>query len=146
MSTRISKNFTLEELISSDTAIRKNIGNTPSPEIKLQLKKLVIEILQPIRDAYKHAINVTSGYRCDELNKAVGGSKTSQHLKGQAVDIKASVGTNAKLFNLIKSMIESGEIKVGQLIWEYGTTAEPKWIHISLPYTKINNIIYLYSK
>lgn len=142
----LSKNFTLEELISSNTAKAKGIDNTPGVIEKQNLKLLAQTVLQPIRDKYGKPISVTSGYRCPKLNAAVGGSKTSQHLKGQAADIKCTATTKAELFNLIKGMINKGELTVGQLIWEYGTKKEPNWIHVSLPYTKKNNILYLYSK
>jgi uncharacterized protein YcbK (DUF882 family) len=142
----LSDNFTLEELISSNTAKAKGIDNTPGAIEKQNLKLLAQTVLQPIRDKYGKPISVTSGYRCPKLNAAVGGSKTSQHLKGQAADIKCTATTKAELFNLIKGMINKGELTVGQLIWEYGTKKEPNWIHVSLPYTKKNNILYLYSK
>ena len=109
--------------------------------------KELAELLQKIRDKYGYPINVNSGYRCLALNNAVGGSKTSQHVIGQAADIVATGGrTNAHLFNVIKEMIDSGEIQVGQLIWEYGTKQEPNWVHVSLPYSKVNNILYFYNK
>jgi len=142
----LSDNFTLEELTSSNTAKAKGINNTPGAIEKQNLKLLAQTVLQPIRDKYGKPISVTSGYRCPKLNAAVGGSKTSQHLKGQAADIKCTATSKAELFNLIKSMINKGELTVGQLIWEYGTKKEPNWIHVSLPYTKKNNILYLYSK
>lgn len=142
----LSDNFTLEELISSNTAKAKGIDNTPGAIEKQNLKLLAQTVLQPIRDKYGKPISVTSGYRCPKLNAAVGGSKTSQHLKGQAADIKCTATSKAELFNLIKDMINKGELTVGQLIWEYGTKKEPNWIHVSLPYTKKNNILYLYSK
>ena len=142
----LSRNFTLEELISSNTAQAKGIDNIPGAIEKQNLKLLAQTVLQPIRDKYGKPISVTSGYRCPKLNAAVGGSKTSQHLKGQAADIKCTATTKAELFNLIKGMINKGELTVGQLIWEYGTKKEPNWIHVSLPYTKKNNILYLYSK
>ena len=146
MATQLSKNFSLEELIASNTAKARKIDNTPSPQIRANLERLCKEVLQPIRDAYGHAITVTSGYRCPKLNAAVGGAKTSQHMQGQAVDIKCTATSKAKLFALIKDMIDKKKIKVGQLIWEYGTKKEPNWIHVSLPYTKVNNILYIYSK
>lgn len=143
---KLSKNFTYEELIASTTASNKGIDNTPTEDQVAQLKLLCEKVLQPIRDKYNHPIIITSGFRCKALNKAVGGSNTSQHMMGQAADIKCTATTKAYLFNLILSMIKSGEIKVGQLIWEYGTKKEPNWIHISLPYSKVNNILYLYNK
>lgn len=146
MATKLSQNFSLEEMIASSTAKAKNIDNTPTPEARKNLEKLCKEVLQPIRNRYNRAITVTSGYRCPKLNAAVGGVKTSQHMTGSAADIKCTATSKAVLFNIIKDMINKGEIKVGQLIWEYGTKTEPNWIHVSLPFTKVNQIIYLYSK
>ena len=146
MATQLAKNFSLEELTASATAKAKKIDNTPTPQVKENLEKLCKEVLQPIRDKYGKAITVTSGYRSPKLNAAVGGVKTSQHVLGQAVDINCTSTSKAYLCNLIKSMIEKKEIKVGQLIWEYGTKQEPNWIHVSLPYTNVNQILYLYSK
>lgn len=146
MATKLSQNFSLEEMIASSTAKAKKIDNTPTPEVKQNLEKLCKEVLQPIRNRYNRAITVTSGYRCPKLNAAIGGVKTSQHLTGCAADIKCTATSKAVLFNIIKDMINKGEIKVGQLIWEYGTKQEPNWIHVSLPFSKVNQIIYLYSK
>lgn len=142
---KLSKNFTLEELTASLTADNRGIDNTPNYTQFNEIKNLCEQVLQPIRDKYGRPIIVTSGYRCSKLNKVVGGSKTSQHLLGQAADIKCTRTTKAYLFNLIKQMIANGELKVGQLIWEYGTEEEPNWIHVSLPYKKVNQILYLYS-
>ncbi len=146
MATKLSQNFSLEELVASSTAKAKKIDNTPTPEVKANLEKLCKTVLQPIRNKYGRAITITSGYRCPKLNAAIGGVKTSQHVTGCAADIKCTGTSKAVLFNLIKDMIEKGEIKVGQLIWEYGTKKEPNWIHVSLPYSKVNQILYLYSK
>jgi len=146
MATKITQNFSLEELYASSTAKAKKIDNTPTPEVKANLIKLCKEVLQPIRNKYGRAITITSGYRSPKLNAAVGGVKNSQHVLGQAADIKCTSTSKAVLFNVIKSMIEKGELKVGQLIWEYGTKQEPNWIHVSLPYSKTNQILYLYSK
>lgn len=144
MATKLSKYFTLEELTYSDTAKKKNISNIPSEEHKQNLQRLANEILDPIREKFGQPININSGYRGPKLNAAVKGSKTSQHCNGAAADIRCK-GSKAKLFKLIESMIKNGEIKVGQLIWEYGTKQEPQWIHVSLPYSKVNNILYIYS-
>lgn len=143
---RLTNNFTLEELYASATAARRGIDNTPSPIVQQNLRMLAERILQPIRDEYKHAIIVTSGYRCAKLNAAVGGAKTSQHLTGCAADIKCTHTSKAYLFRLILRMIREGRIEVGQLIHEYGSVDEPNWIHISLPSaTKKNQVLYLYS-
>jgi len=143
---KLSANFSLEELIASKTARDKRIDNTPTPEVVANLEKLCQEVLQPIRNKYGRAITITSGYRCPKLNSAIGGVKNSQHMSGCAADIKCTATSKAVLFNIIKEMIQKGEIKVGQLIWEYGTKKEPNWIHVSLPYSKVNQILYLYSK
>ena len=146
MATKLTKNFTLEELICSVTAANWKIDNTPNPEEAEKLRRLAVEVLQPIRDKYKHPITVTSGFRNQKVNQMVGGSKTSQHMKGEAADIQCTATSKAYLFNLIRKMIENKEIEVGQLIWEYGSKNEPKWIHVSLPYKKKNQILYFYSK
>lgn len=143
MATKISKYFTLEELCESSTARVRRINNIPSGKHKEQLIKLANEVLDPIREKLGKPIFVNSGYRCPALNKAVGGVKTSQHCNGEAADIRCN-GSKAELFNLILSMIKSGEIKVGQLIWEYGTKKEPRWIHVSLPYKKVNDVRYIF--
>ena len=145
---KLSKNFTLEELVFSVTANNHGINNTPNAEAKAALKRLAVEVLQPIRDAWGQPIVVTSGYRCSALNKAVGGVMGSQHLLGQAADIKATnPKDNGKLFQCIKKLIESGKTEVGQCIWEYGSRTCPKWVHVSLPRVgkKNNQFVYYYS-
>ena len=140
----ITKNFTYEELIRSSTAQAHKIDNIPPPLELSKLQRLCKEVLQPIRDKYGQPIWVSSGYRCPKVNALVGGSKTSQHMKGEAADIKATKTNNSDLFNLIKSMIDKKEITVGQLIWEYGTKKEAQWVHVSLPREKNNNqILYI---
>lgn len=134
---RITQNFTMEELVVSATANRLKIDNTPSDEQAAQLCLLTIQILQPLRDRYGKPIKISSGYRCKEVNKVVGGSSTSQHLKGEAADIDNGATENKKLFNLAQQMIAEGELKVGQLIDEKNY----RWIHISLPDSTHNNQI-----
>ena len=145
---KLSKNFTLEELTFSITANNHGLNNTPNAEAKAALKRLAVEVLQPIRDAYGQPIIVSSGYRCPALNAAVGGVKNSQHVLGQAADIKAvNPKANGILFNFIRELVEDGKLKVGQLIWEYGTKSRPNWIHVSLPRAgkQNNQILYYYS-
>lgn len=132
---RLTNNFTLEELIKSDTATIHKVNNYPNDNIIRNLKSLCDNVLQPIRDKYGKPIIVTSGYRCEKLNTLVGGVKTSQHVKGEAVDITCT--DNRKLFNLIVDMVKRGTIRVGQLIDEHNY----RWIHVSLPTLKNNNQI-----
>ena len=145
---KLSKNFTLGELVFSITANNHGINNTPNAEAKAALKRLAVEVLQPIRDAWGQPIVITSGYRCPALNKAVGGVKNSQHVLGQAADIKAAnPADNGKLFACIRKLIQAKKLNVGQLIWEYGNHTNPKWVHVSLPRVgKPNNqFVYYYS-
>lgn len=144
---KLSKNFTLEELVFSITANNQGIVNTPNAEAKKALKRLAVEVLQPIRDAWGQPVIVSSGYRCPRLNAAVGGVKNSQHVLGQAADIKAvNPSDNGKLFRCIRWLVQQKKIKVGQLIWEYGSKSNPKWVHVSLPTTKlVNQVVYYYS-
>ena len=120
------KHFTLRELTKSDTAIRKGIKNIPNKQEEQNLIALVDNILDPLREAYKKPIIVTSGFRCEELNRLVGGSKTSHHRTGQAVDIRSvedTVEENKKLFNLIQQL----DLPFDQLIDEYNYD----WVHVS---------------
>lgn len=122
----MGKYFTIAELVKSDTANKKKINNTPTKEIENNLNQLITNILDPLRESWGNPIIVSSGYRCQELNKAVGGAKTSQHTLGQAADIHTKLNTkeeNKKLFDLIKSL----KLPFDQLINEYNY----KWVHVS---------------
>lgn len=125
--------FTLDELTRSDTAIARGIDNTPTEEAKKNLIQLVDKILDPLRDMYGKPIYVNSGYRSEALNKAVGGSKTSGHLLGTAVDIDAGTKAGNKvLFDLIKH-----NFTFDQLIDE----KDYSWIHIDFNPKRLRNQI-----
>lgn len=137
-------NFSIDELTRSDTALRLGIDNTPDENVKANLKRLILDVLQPLRDELKEPIIVNSGYRSPELNKAVGGAKTSQHLTGEAADIRAiphpgesQKMANERLFNFISTRIKFGFVNVGQLLDEKNFS----WIHVSLPSAKHKNDI-----
>lgn len=143
---KISNNFTLEEFINSPTAKANNIDNTPSEQVKNNIIQLVNNILQPIRDEWGKPITVTSGYRCKALNDKVKGSKTSQHMTGDAADITVgSPQENKKLFHLIVDMCQQKKITYGQLIWEKGNKTGPQWLHVSnqIIGKKPNQTLYL---
>ena len=126
---RLSKNLTLAEVTKSATAIRKGISNEPTIEHLENLKAVAENIFQPLRDKFAVPIAITSGYRSADLNKAIGGSSTSQHCKGQALDIDADVYgglTNKEIFDYIKDSLD-----FDQLIWEFGTKNNPSWVHCS---------------
>ena len=114
----MTKNFTLKELCVTKTGIH----NEPNAEQKESLRLLAVNILQPARDALG-AITVTSGFRNAKVNAAVGGSRSSQHTKGEAADLQCN--DNAALFNLIKTL------EFDQLIWEFGDKEQPDWVHVS---------------
>ena len=135
---KLSENFSLEEMVKSETAVRRGIKNTPNSVALMRLHTLCIEILQPLRERWGSPIRVTSGFRCDALNKIVGGASNSQHIRGEAADIVSE--DNRGLFLLIESMISNGELKVGQLIDEKNY----RWLHISLPDSRhFNQILHL---
>ena len=126
---KLSENFTLGEFIASDTAKRKGIDNTPTLADIYHMEELCVNLLQPIRDAYGKPIKVTSGFRCYKLNRAVGGSPTSVHTRGWAVDIKPASGTykDFEIF-VIDFLMEHPEIKYDQVIRE--TSGSYKWLHL----------------
>ena len=115
----LSRNFTLAELTDTDTGL----PNNPSQEEIRNLKLLVQKVLQPARNKFG-VINVTSGYRSPEVNSAVGGSATSDHVHGRAADIQCE--DMAEVFKYIRK-----NLPFKQLIWEFGTDAQPKWIHVA---------------
>lgn len=118
--------FTMGEFIRSDTAAKLGIDNRCKMEHVPNIKALVANVLDPLRKAYGKPIRITSGFRCPKLNKAVGGSPTSQHMKGMAADIVGTPNTvaeNTRLFYLIQSL----KLPFDQLIDEKGM----KWVHVS---------------
>lgn len=144
MATQITPHFTYEPFWNnSSTAKKYGIDNRPDAHARANIYKIVRTILEPIAIKYGKPIRVNSSYRCPRVNQLVGGSKTSQHVSGAAVDIAANGGggTNAQLFQVVLDMIKSGEITVGQLIWEYGSNSNPQWVHVSLPYSKVNQVL-----
>lgn len=125
---KLSANFSLNELTQSETALRKGLDNTPSEEIIANLKLLVENVLQPVREHYGKGVKVNSGYRSPEVNASVGGSKTSDHCKGQAADIEIPGVANADLAEYIKA-----NLQFTQLILEFYTQGVPDsgWVHVS---------------
>lgn len=128
------KYFTLKELTNSRAAANNCISNEPDAEARESLIVLGTFVLDPIRKAYGKPIYVNSGYRCPALNKIVGGSKTSQHMKGEAADIRCD--DNRALMKLLIKMSTDRRIVFDQLIFERCWTdrkglRHPSWIHIS---------------
>lgn len=127
MSEKISLNISYQEATHSNTATRKGIKNVPNAEQLKAMKKVAAKVFQPLRQHFKQPIRINSFFRSAKLNTAIGGSKTSQHCKGEAIDMDATNGvTNAQLFHYIKDNLD-----FDQLIWEFGTDKEPDWVHVS---------------
>lgn len=125
---KLSKNLDLIEVTSSLEAKRRGINNTPSAEHLANLKLLAEKVFQPIRDHFNIPIHISSGYRSQILNHAIGGASKSQHCLGQAIDIDMdgySI-TNKQVFDYIKDNLE-----FDQLIYEFGNEKNPDWVHVS---------------
>ena len=122
----LTKNFSLEEMYRSDTAQRCGIDNKPqTEEVVENLRALCTEVLQPLRDHLGKPVVVSSGYRCRDLNKKVGGVENSQHLKGEAADIKVS--GREELIGVMRYIMD--ETDFDQLIREKSGSTE--WVHVS---------------
>lgn len=119
---QLSPHFTLDELTFSQEAARKGIDNTPDSDEILRLKRLCVNVLDPLEDLIKTPVFVSSGFRCLRLNTAVGGSKNSQHMRGEAADTSAKGYTVEQLYQLIKN----SNLPYDQLIQEFN-----RWVHVS---------------
>ena len=130
MNTPVTMHFTIEELYASETAKRLGIDNKPSVQKMINLVYLAAYVLEPLRVAMSEPVRISSGYRCEKLNKAVGGVYNSQHLKGQAADIciDGDMAKGRRWFNYIRD-----HLNFDQLIWEHDRSGT-YWIHVSFVY------------
>ena len=124
------KYFTLKELCASQKAKEKNIDNFPSFTIVEHLSELTEKILEPLRVAWGDAIQVTSGYRSEQLNKAVGGVGTSAHKCGYAADLQPSNKKIDEFGAFVKKWLKDNNVLFDQALFE--TSGKTKWVHISL--------------
>lgn len=125
---KISEHISYTEGIKSNTALRLGIENKPG-EYELQNMELIAEkVFEPLRKAVNGPIKINSFYRCEKLNKAIGGSSKSQHCQGRAIDIDDIYGyvSNSYMYHYIKDNLD-----FDQLIWEFGTEENPDWVHVS---------------
>lgn len=131
---KISEHITLEEWTFSETAERMKISNVPTLAQVANGKLTAEKVFEPLRKHFGVPIKINSGFRIQNLNVAIGGSSTSQHCGGQALDLSIQDAklTNADLFYWIKK-----NVQYDQLIWELGSSKNPQWIHVS--YAKIGN-------
>ncbi len=127
---KLSKNLSLSECLKSKTATRLGINNEPHDDWVVEnLQAIAENVFQPCRDHFGVPIYVSSGYRSPDLNRAIGGSKRSQHMEGRALDLDCDVYgviTNAELFNYIRENLE-----FDQMVWEFGDEDNPDWVHVS---------------
>ena len=124
----LTANFTLSEMVKSETALRHDMDNTPGETEIASLRLLCEKILQPVREHYGKGVKVNSGFRHPEVNAKVGGSKTSDHCKGQAADIEIPGVANA---DLALHIVDT--YKFTQVILEFYTPGVPDsgWVHVS---------------
>jgi hypothetical protein len=124
----ITKHISYKEGVYSTTALRRNIKNDPNEDQLKNMKLLGEKIFEPLREYVGGPIKINSFFRSADLNTAIGGSKTSQHCKGQAMDIDDTFGykTNAQMYDFIKHNLD-----FDQMIWEFGDDDNPNWVHVS---------------
>jgi zinc D-Ala-D-Ala carboxypeptidase len=124
----ISKHISYKEGVYSATALRRGIDNTPNDEQLNNMELIAEKIFEPLRAYVNGPIKINSFFRSAKLNTAIGGSKTSQHCKGQAMDIDDTFGkaTNAEMYHFIKEHLD-----FDQMIWEFGNDDNPNWVHVS---------------
>jgi hypothetical protein len=126
---KISKYVSYKEVTHSNQAQALRIGNTPNAEQLGNLKLVCTNIFDKVREHFGKPIGISSGFRSIELNTRIGGSKSSQHMEGKALDIDADIHgglNNKELFDWIKN-----NCTFDQLIWEFGSENAPSWVHVS---------------
>jgi zinc D-Ala-D-Ala carboxypeptidase len=128
MTNMISEHISYDEAVRSNTAKRKGIRNIPNPDQLGNMKRLAENVFEPIRKHFNSPIRINSFYRSGALNKAIGGSSTSQHCLGQAIDIDDTYG-GFKNMDVVYWVQEN--LSFDQMIIEYPVNGEPQWVHIS---------------
>jgi len=125
---KLSEHLELSEVIRSESAKRRGISNMPTEEHIKNLKLIAEKVFEPIRANFRQPIRISSGYRSQTLNAAIGGATRSQHSTGEALDIDmdGTALSNKEIFNFIKE-----RLPFDQLIWEFGNEHNPDWVHVS---------------
>lgn len=125
---KLSEHLELAEVIRSESAKRRGISNMPTEEHIKNLKLIAENVFEPIRANFRQPIRISSGYRSQALNAAIGGAMKSQHSSGEALDIdmEGTALSNKEIFIFIKD-----KLNFDQLIWEFGNKNEPDWVHVS---------------
>jgi len=124
----ISEHITYKEGVYSTTALRLGLNNDPTKAHLSNMELLAEKVFEPLRKHVNGPIKINSFYRGPELNKAIGGSSKSQHCEGRAMDIDDDFGymSNADMFEYIKN-----NLSFDQMIWEFGNSDNPNWVHVS---------------
>jgi len=124
----ISKHVSYKEGVYSITATRRGIDNDPNDEQLVNMELIAEKVFEPLRKYVGGPIKINSFFRCSKLNTAIGGSRKSQHMKGQAMDIDDTFGVvaNSDMYSYIKNNLD-----FDQLIWEFGDDDNPNWLHVS---------------
>ena len=142
---KISNFVWLSEVVRSNTATRKGIVNVPTEDQLNRIATIAVLVFDPLREWVGDKVKINSGFRSEALNKAIGGSKTSQHCanNGAAFDIDDTFGhaTNAQMFHYIKDYLS-----FDQLIWEFGDENNPNWVHVSYVSAAKNRMEVLVAK
>tara|TARA_Y100001938_G_C7911532_1_gene339849 strand:+ start:256 stop:717 length:462 start_codon:yes stop_codon:yes gene_type:complete len=125
---RISEHISFKEATKSNTALRLNLDNTPNDYQITNMVGLALNIFEPLRKFVGGPIKINSFFRCEQLNRAIGGSSRSQHCEGRAIDLDDTFGhkTNAEMFQYVKD-----NLNFDQIIWEFGDDNNPNWVHVS---------------
>ena len=135
MTGKISENFSWEEFEASIEALEYGIDNTiPNENIAMNIRSLVVNVLQPLRTAMGKPLNISSGYRCNTLNKAIGGAKGSQHIRGEAADLIAPDPL------LLAQMVQKKKLPFDQMI------LHSDFVHISHKFNQTERGQILYDK
>ena len=124
----ISKHISYHEGTYSQTGVRRDLDNTPDDDQLKRMEEVAKNLFEPLREWVGGPIKINSFFRGEPVNTAIGGSRKSQHMKGQAIDIDDTFGhkTNAEMYHYVKDNLD-----FDQLIWEFGTDKNPNWLHIS---------------
>jgi len=125
---KISDHISYKEAVKSNTALRLNIKNEPDDYQVTNMVGIAHNVFEPLREYVGGPIKINSMFRCEELNRAIGGSSRSQHCEGRAIDLDDTFGykTNAEMFEYIRK-----NLSFDQLIWEFGDDNNPAWVHVS---------------
>jgi len=125
---KISNHISYKEAIKSNTATRLGINNIPNDYQITNMVGVAINVFEPLREYVGGPIKINSFFRCEALNRAIGGSSRSQHCEGRAIDLDDTFGhkTNAEMFHYIRE-----NLNFDQLIWEFGNDKNPDWVHVS---------------